>query len=323
MRSCTQCGAPVADDEAFCSECGTPVEKRNNDDLTEKDGAKCDRCGAELEEGAVFCSSCGAPVKKTAASRQSFRDLEKTVKKGAKAFSETTYKAAQNVADAAQTVAGAAQDAAKKHYYGVNTADRCRSVILSENEVIVKSYHCASMTRPKCDGYLTVTNKRVLFQGSGDNSRINQETYLDGISGVDSFYGMDIKLKRAIISVIIAVIGVILLVTGLRIRSVLSYYTSSSSGTGTALFGLLLGVAGVLLFLSSLQHCFMMTISTSKKAGVGVSLGSSPSNLLGNSALYTLVSRPTSDTDKMINELGAVIMDLQTMGDLAIEKWKK
>lgn len=39
----------------------------------------------------------------------------------------------------------------------------------------------------------------------------------------------------------------------------------------------------------------------------------------GNGALKTLKSAPTQDTDRMINELGAVIHDLQTMGDAAIE----
>ena len=31
---------------------------------------------------------------------------------------------------------------------------------------------------------------------------------------------------------------------------------------------------------------------------------------------------PWEDTDKAINELGALIDDIQTMGDLAIEKWQ-
>ena len=32
---------------------------------------------------------------------------------------------------------------------------------------------------------------------------------------------------------------------------------------------------------------------------------------------------PWTDTDKAILELGALINDLQTMGDMAIEKWKE
>lgn len=282
----------------------------------------CTRCGAPIEDDEAFCSQCGTPVKKTSTHNQSFQNFEQTVRKGAQAFSETTHKAAQNVAEAAQTVAGAAQDAAKS-YYGVDTVNKCRDVFLSNNEVVVKSYHCASVTRPKCDGYLTVTNKRVIFQGTGGNSRINQETYLDGISGVDSYYGMDFQVLRAVIGAILTVVGIMFLFTGIEIRREFSYFISGSQGSGIIIIGLVIGVIGVLLFLSAFKHCFMMTISTSKKAGVGVSLGSSPSNMLGNSALYTLVSRPTSDTDKMINELGALIMDLQTLGDLAIEKWNK
>ena len=51
-------------------------------------------------------------------------------------------------------------------------------------------------------------------------------------------------------------------------------------------------------------------------------VGTAPQNMLGNGALYTLKSRPTVDTDRMIDELGALIQDLQTFGDQAITKWK-
>lgn len=37
---------------------------------------------------------------------------------------------------------------------------------------------------------------------------------------------------------------------------------------------------------------------------------------------YAIVSEPTSDTDRMMNEVGALVHDLQTMGDMAVSKWK-
>ena len=65
-----------------------------------------------------------------------------------------------------------------------------------------------------------------------------------------------------------------------------------------------------------------MEIHTGNFTASGISLGSSPTSSLGNTALYTLVGRPTKDTDQMMNELGAMVKDLQTMGDLAIKKWQ-
>lgn len=38
---------------------------------------------------------------------------------------------------------------------------------------------------------------------------------------------------------------------------------------------------------------------------------------------FTLLSASrTSDTDRMMNEVGALVHDLQTMGDMAVSKWK-
>ncbi len=39
-------------------------------------------------------------------------------------------------------------------------------------------------------------------------------------------------------------------------------------------------------------------------------------------SFYAIVSEPTSDTDRMMNEVGALVHDLQTMGDMAVSKWK-
>ena len=45
-------------------------------------------------------------------------------------------------------------------------------------------------------------------------------------------------------------------------------------------------------------------------------------SLQGNAVFYAIVSEPTSDTDRMMNEVGALVHDLQTMGDMAVSKWK-
>ena len=43
--------------------------------------------------------------------------------------------------------------------------------------------------------------------------------------------------------------------------------------------------------------------------------------MIGNGALYTMVGKPTEDTGTMIREIGAMVQDLQTRGDHAIEDW--
>ena len=46
-------------------------------------------------------------------------------------------------------------------------------------------------------------------------------------------------------------------------------------------------------------------------------------SLIGNSALYTLNARKSLETDLMMKELGAMVEELQTIGDLAVQKWKQ
>ena len=59
-QTCPSCNADIADDAAFCSECGarTPASVAGA-------SAKprfCIQCGAELREDATFCGECGSPA---------------------------------------------------------------------------------------------------------------------------------------------------------------------------------------------------------------------------------------------------------------------
>ena len=49
MKRCIHCGAQIADDSRFCSECGKEITKAN----------VCPHCGASVGEGDAFCQNCG------------------------------------------------------------------------------------------------------------------------------------------------------------------------------------------------------------------------------------------------------------------------
>ena len=49
MKNCPYCGAQIADDSRFCSECGKEYPQ----------GSVCPHCGASVGEGDVFCQNCG------------------------------------------------------------------------------------------------------------------------------------------------------------------------------------------------------------------------------------------------------------------------
>lgn len=58
VRTCSNCGAEVANNAVFCNSCGTqmpavaPVQPVQT-------GAICPRCGVETVSGATFCTACG------------------------------------------------------------------------------------------------------------------------------------------------------------------------------------------------------------------------------------------------------------------------
>lgn len=182
----------------------------------------------------------------------------------------------------------------------------------ASGEQIVRSYHCTSLKTPSCEGFLTVTNKRVIFHGVGGSSRINQECWLDGVSGIDSYYGKNTDKGKIIKGIIVAVLGLIALMVG------------ASAGGAGMLIGLGLLVIGGFMIFNASQSCFVLEIYSSKASGKSISLGNGPSGLTGgNTALYTLTGLPTPETGKMLDEIGAMVLDLQTLGDRAIQKWKK
>lgn len=53
MKKCLYCGAKIADDSLFCTECGK-----------EQNGIICPHCGTVVNEGDVFCTECGKRIDK-------------------------------------------------------------------------------------------------------------------------------------------------------------------------------------------------------------------------------------------------------------------
>ena len=52
MKKCPYCGAQIADDSLFCTECGKELPK----------GTICPHCGASVNEGDTFCTECGKRI---------------------------------------------------------------------------------------------------------------------------------------------------------------------------------------------------------------------------------------------------------------------
>lgn len=243
----------------------------------------CEECGSRIPDGAVRCPACGAST-------------------GAEYSAPVREKPAPPVWEEREYL-DYRESTPRTGPGGSNGASS--NFRMAENEKVVRQYHCSNIRHPKCDGYLTVTNKRVMFQAKASTSRISKEVVLDSVSGLDCYYGLNVNVGGIILAVF----------------CIIASFRCFGSGESLVVIGLLLLVLGIVLLIFSLRKCFFLSIYSSKANGSPISIGGGPRTLVGNGALYSLASEPTEDTDRMMNELGALVQDLQTLGDHAISKW--
>lgn len=75
MKKCIHCGAQIADDSRFCSECGKEITQAN----------VCPHCGASVGEGDAFCQNCGKSLNE-APSSETITYEEEQPKSGLKKY---------------------------------------------------------------------------------------------------------------------------------------------------------------------------------------------------------------------------------------------
>ncbi len=281
----------------------------------------CEECGKQLPEGANKCPNCGAPVNNEHIISNESVSPNETVQHN----SYTTPQEQPHQSYPAHN--SYPQPNYYSSYRNDKDAENLYGLILGEGEKIVRQYQCSYIQgflhwikMFNCKGFLTVTNQRIIFQGKGPISRISNEISLNSVSGLDSYIGFNINL----FGIIIGLLLIILSMWGFDIMSAARRFSmSGSSSSGSTLLLLFILAIGVLLIINSIQKSFLFKIFSSRAGSAPITLGIGALTSLGNGALKTLSSAPTSDTEPMLNELGALVHDLQTMGDAAIEKWNK
>jgi len=199
------------------------------------------------------------------------------------------------------------------------------------NERLVKSYHCTRWSFPKANGHLSITTERVIFHGATKpaannqpTNRIVQEVEVKSISGLSCFYGTKINWIWLLLGLVVSVSGLIGMVSSLGIVDKMDrvgYHPPEM--LVPAIFGILLGTAalfgGVLIIaLLAFGKAFFLNIYSSQSAGAPISLGNADR---ANHVLLSLCGQPTTSTDFMMKELGALITDLKTDKEEAFKAW--
>ncbi len=187
------------------------------------------------------------------------------------------------------------------------------SIELSEGETLVRQYHITTNKKPKARGDVAVTNKRIIYQGKGKTSTIVKEVPIESVSAINTYYGSGFKFGLLLLGIVCIIVGIVGIVT--IVMPILGF------------------VLGALCFANSFNSGYSLSIKSSAVSGTGIAVGASDisisnggllSNLFstsGQGAALALNAAPTKEALQMMNELGAIVLDLKTMGDRAVEKW--
>lgn len=275
---------------------------------------------------------------------------------------------------------------------------------LSEGgETVVRTYKCTTLQRwfvPPSNGYLTITNKRVVFHSSGKSlsgkSMLINEMPLEDVAGVNAYQGLSVNWLLFILFTAFAyfstqtlvlllpeffvsywMVFILSLPFGLisllksnllneqiktqifesldnifkgtfRVNRDLNNYLpyvripfylglsilgwrlafSSNVGSGASFIPwlLLLVIYGYIFFnWVGRRVSFSLQIGSKTMKDSGIYIPGDSFQLLpgrGSTALQGLGGSPAEDAGKVIRELGALLMDMQQLGEHAIEKWK-
>lgn len=202
------------------------------------------------------------------------------------------------------------------YYNGGSGMDVIHGVHLSQGERVIREYEASSLVEPAVTGYVVATNRRLIFTGNAKTSMgssvIVRDTKIENVVGVTGGLTYERSIKALILGALTALVGVVLLFGGYVMYALAA-----------------LAVGGFIMYKgwrAGGTHMHMNVITTQSAPAFGVSVAMRR-GWLSNQALgevYTMVeaAAPGRDTEQMIRELGAVVQDIQQMGDAAIERWQ-
>ena len=255
----------------------------------------------------------------------------------------------------------------------------------ADGEQLVRTYCCTSY-KPRqlgiqSNGYLSVTNKRVIYQAQGTHngfrSVIQSEVPIADISGISSYKGIyfgllyflaALLLTSVLSSVSTALLSAIMYaVYDYDLFIAIAWCVVAASFAGSFLVGIqsiwrtvLAGVSvsalmmlgggslisslmpfggygnrgGWQIFLAAIvliysvvcaywyarRPTFSLEINSKGGASTPISI-SSAGGIFSAGAGKSIGAEPAKDADQMLKELGAVILDIQILGDFGISKW--
>ncbi len=282
----------------------------------------CANCGLNMAEIDSFCGSCGAPAGAAAGAivveHSTPQDVPVTESAELASLGAPIGGAQAAVMPVMNTAPAAGPPAG---------APRFR---LAQDEAILKTYEAVQLRpgllrRKRGQGTLYVTDARVVFyawvypRGTQRESWLLQQTKLEDISGLYAYVSRRISVGLLMLTI---------------------FFGLATLGTLVAL----ILPATVLFAILTILSIFFLMWDAARRGDVGVVIasrenGTSPisfghgtrrqfAEMLIPGFIYRAYSAsdvlhgdPAEDADRLIHELGALILDLQTRGKMAYAHW--
>lgn len=179
--------------------------------------------------------------------------------------------------------------------------------VLSPTERKLAEYKCTQLRFPKCEGRIIVTNERLIFYGHGNDSRIVNEVQINTITGLKCFYGRKPNVLYIAFLVIIFVLFLLyVLATGVINRKPFREHILPIGVLAGGLYGLYKTNPNFFSTKVFFLEIYAQAIAPAIRIGEG-----QVSGFYGGKALYSIMGRPSTDTDQMMRELGAWIKAVQ------------
>lgn len=188
-------------------------------------------------------------------------------------------------------------------------------ITLADGEVPVRRYSAGVMLGGQMN--IMVSNRRVIVdtQSSyfGMISKGIQEVAIDTVTGISANFSRGIKIPFLLW-------GLACLIMGLNMM----FTNPMFAGPLMTVLGIILTAVGVYLLILCRRPSYVFQV-TSTGAGTPVNVSGNMRSVLsgpsGNGLIFTM--KPTVEYVRMLNEIGALVLDLKARGDLAVANWSE
>lgn len=257
---------------------------------------RCSKCGKEITGNDKFCMYCGAEIKQPEPVR-TYQTQQQSQPQQSASQTQYNYTSTQQT-----TTQNQSQYTTRPKYEDPSMPS------LADGEYKITSYLCSQLKFPKCEGRVTVTNKRLIFHGVGggfSDNRIVQEVGIQEVRGISSYYGLHIYWGKLIFGIIFTLMG-LMVFSAIANRS--EYYGNYFSDS--SVFMILILAVGIYLIVTAFRKAYFLNVYT-RAMSAGIEIGNGANTLLGNSAVFSIVGAPNRETNKMMKELGSMVMEIQ------------